>query len=972
MIKKFLKTALATALLAVAGAQTAGAQEVTYLTNPETLPSGYYYVVSNYNENYAWAINGDKEFVVDELDETDVKFIFYVTGRDTDSNDNKKQDGVTVANLDKSNKGKRVRMFWGTPNWTDFSADPKVFWTLGGLGANSNQQLLNVNAEYGMHNWQNVTDAGFRFNASNRGYNIAPQNGTFAKRQKLWYYANNTNNDQGRWKFKAVSAAQITAVEATTPEVVIARLQAEEAVPNAIAAFAELTAVAANIGTAVGEYNYEPTTEEQNLINGAYDEESTYSGMSLSEINALITSFAELTAAIKAAYVWPNVSIVTLSWNNSGYAGWNNTNYATGDKWKNLNTPNGVNGRVALLKQSDGKFVLSSQGVYQKGNRDATLDISEATHYTMSGSFDDGLTFVDANGNYLNSNNFTTTTTAPTQNFKVNTFNMFDKTQDTDGYVTDGNGNYANALCYPVRVKKPVGDGYHTYTVKVADGALVTEEVDEVPAGVPFIFVRPNAATGDRLIIVQDNQEYAATPATDYLLQGYYLQDQKVDAKFYFGVKDNVFGFYTDVTLGTATNRAYITAASAAALDGAKMFQLTGGELVVTQTHTVTYQLKDADGNKLAEDVVIEDAVHGSVPTVPAAFEAGYVTLTKTSGPDAINADATIVYTATWNALPFELDKEYNLAFRPNDVRFASTEQNANNNYLVQPNTTDYKRTLDAYQWKLTGNPYAIQVVAKDGGVVTLSDESNYATLEEDGTFTFTLVKVDDTTFRLQANGLTVTNGQIYLADYQNPGKLGRYTADDGTKIQVAEIPTAPETVELTVTEAGYATFTSEWPLDFSTVSTVKAYRAVKNENLIDFMQVTTVPAEEGLLIKGSFDTEVTANIPVAATAPDAIENVFVGTLVDKKLVKGDYVLYQTAFYVVGENEVTLPAGKAYIPKEAAANARIAKLNFDETTGISEMKTMEQNSTIYNLNGVRVAQPTKGLYIVNGKKMVVK
>ena len=971
MIKKFLKTALATALFAVAGVQTAGAQEVTYLTNPETLPSGYYYVVSSYNDNYAWAINGDKEFVVDELDETDVKFIFYVTGRNTDSETTKKQDNVTVANLGTQ---LRVRMFWGTPAWTDFSSDPKVFWTLGGLGANSNQQLLNVNAEYGMHNWQNVTDAGFRFNASNRGYNIAPQNGTFAKRQKLWYYANNTYNDQGRWKFKAVSAAQITAVEATTPEVVIARLQAEEAVPNAIAAFAELTAVAANIGTAVGEYNYEPTTEEQNLINGAYDEESTYSGMSLSEINALITSFAELTAAIKAAYVWPNVSIVTLQFNGQNrYSGWNNSN-STGNQWNDLGSPNGVNGRIALLKQSDGKFVISSQGLYLKNTQQSTFNLADATKFTMTGSFDDGLTFQAEDGNYLTGSKFAVSATEPTNKYKVNTFNMYTKVSDTDGYVTDGNGNYANALCYPVRVKKP-GENYHMYTVKVVDGALQTTEVNEVPAGVPFIYVRPNNDNndGDRLIIDQDNQEYAATPATDYLLQGFYLQDQKEDAKFYFGVKDNVFGFYTDVQLGTATNRAYITAASAADLDGAKMFQLIDGELVVTQTHEVTYQLEDANGNKLADDVVIEDAVHGSAPAAPAAFEAGYVTLTKTSGPDAINADATIVYTATWNALPFELDKEYNLAFRPNDVRFASTEQNANNNYLVQPNTTDYKRTLDAYQWKLTGNPYAIQVVAKDGGVVTLSDESNYATLEEDGTFTFTLVRVDDTTFRLQANGLTVTNGQIYLADYQNPGKLGRYTADDGTKIQVADIPTAPETVALTVTEAGYATFTSEWPLDFSTVSTVKAYRAVKNENLIDFMQVTTVPAEEGLLIKGSFDTEVTANIPVAATTPAAIENEFVGTLVNLLLTEGDYVLYQTSFYKVGTTDVTLPAGKAYIPASVGANARIAKLDFDEATGIQSIDNGKLTiDNVYNLQGVRVAQPTKGLYIVNGKKMVVK
>ena len=975
MMKKFLKTALATALLAVAGVQTAGAQEVagfdgTYYYDPAETPAGYYYLVGGWNQTRGLRYDSSqKSFWVDDLNQSNTAYIFYVTGQDKSKEENK---GKLLKNI---GNGKRMYIYAGNPTneiaiaqaggdngaikpTTTAGGGGLYGWaevgTVGGNGTGNNQVAPSDDNKGKTFRFSN-NDAG-----SGRSRDVSPNGTTDDSAQELYSYGN--RGDWCRWKFLPVSDAMVTKLY----------------ISSAISAYNAWKEVAENIGTTPGHYDYTLNANEQSWLSTAYDTEGAYSSMSSDNIKTLTASFVASTAAIKATYVWPDVSIVTLQFNGQNrYSGWNNSN-STGDQWNDLGSPNGVNGRIALLKQSDGKFVISSQGLYLKNTQQSTFNLAEATKFTMTGSFDDGLTFQAEDGNYLTGSKFAVSATEPTNKYNVNTFNMYTKVSDTDGYVTDGNGNYANALCYPVRVKKP-GENYHMYTVKVVDGALQTTEVDVVPAGVPFIYVRPNNDNndGDRLIIDQDNQEYAATPATDYLLQGFYLQDQKEDAKFYFGVKDNKFGFYTDVALGTATNRAYITATSAADLDGAKMFQLINGELEVTQTHTVTYQLEDANGNKLADDVVIEDAVHGSTPAAPAAFEAGYVTLTKTSGSDEINADATIVYTATWDALPFELDKEYNLAFRPNDVRFASTEQNADSNYLVQPNTTDYKRTLDTYQWKLTGNPYAIQVVAKDGGVVTLSDESNFATLEKDGTFTFTLVRVDDTTFRLQANGLTVTNGQIYLADYQNPGKLGRYTADDGTKIQVAEIPTAPETVALTVTDAGYATFASQWPLDFTDMTDVKAYRAVVDTDaegkVIKFEQVTgAVPAEEGLLIKGTKGTGVNTAIPVAATAPDAIENVFVGTLVDKKLAQGDYVLYQTAFYVVGEKEVTLPAGKAYIPKEAAAGARIAKLDCDETTGISEMKTMEQNSTIYNLNGVRVAQPTKGLYIVNGKKIVVK
>jgi hypothetical protein len=45
-----------------------------------------------------------------------------------------------------------------------------------------------------------------------------------------------------------------------------------------------------------------------------------------------------------------------------------------------------------------------------------------------------------------------------------------------------------------------------------------------------------------------------------------------------------------------------------------------------------------------------------------------------------------------------------------------------------------------------------------------------------------------------------------------------------------------------------------------------------------------------------------------------------------------------------------------------------------ETTGISSMHNSEciMHNEYFDLQGRRVAQPTKGIYIVNGKKIVVK
>lgn len=69
----------------------------------------------------------------------------------------------------------------------------------------------------------------------------------------------------------------------------------------------------------------------------------------------------------------------------------------------------------------------------------------------------------------------------------------------------------------------------------------------------------------------------------------------------------------------------------------------------------------------------------------------------------------------------------------------------------------------------------------------------------------------------------------------------------------------------------------------------------------------------------------------------------------------------------------TIGANKAYLTYSGASQAR-SFFGFDETTGI-EMPTAEvidADAVVYDLQGRRVAQPTKGLYIVNGKKVIIK
>ena len=78
-------------------------------------------------------------------------------------------------------------------------------------------------------------------------------------------------------------------------------------------------------------------------------------------------------------------------------------------------------------------------------------------------------------------------------------------------------------------------------------------------------------------------------------------------------------------------------------------------------------------------------------------------------------------------------------------------------------------------------------------------------------------------------------------------------------------------------------------------------------------------------------------------------------------------------------NAGTVPAGKALLPAGAIpSGARELTFVFEdsETTGIESLTPALSNSegaqAVYDLQGRKVQNPKRGLYIINGKKVVVK
>ncbi len=149
------------------------------------------------------------------------------------------------------------------------------------------------------------------------------------------------------------------------------------------------------------------------------------------------------------------------------------------------------------------------------------------------------------------------------------------------------------------------------------------------------------------------------------------------------------------------------------------------------------------------------------------------------------------------------------------------------------------------------------------------------------------------------------------------------------------------------------------------------------------------IPKKTGFILQGPANTTVTYQANVSGTEENVAGNLLVGTATGEEFSstgKRYYVLANgdqgMGFYRQGTRQgmsIKLPAHRAGLClDESIARAKGFVVDFDaareaaETTSISSVRpeVQKKNDAIYDLQGRRIAHPTHGIYIVNGKKIV--
>lgn len=255
-----------------------------------------------------------------------------------------------------------------------------------------------------------------------------------------------------------------------------------------------------------------------------------------------------------------------------------------------------------------------------------------------------------------------------------------------------------------------------------------------------------------------------------------------------------------------------------------------------------------------------------------------------------------------------------------------------------------------------------------------------------------------------------------------------RITAEDGTTTGDITSTTTPTNIEVNNVNATSTTFTfygasqSNWfavtnfsislakplelnvvgsssyatiylPVDVTTSGSTKAYYIQTAENgsaqLTETAnEGTEIPANTAVVLVNE-DADATTFLHMTTGLVPVVDedvNLLKGTLVPRTLDLSDNTTYYSlgkkndkiGFYKFekgGSSVITLGANKAYLDTPAAASsARGFVFDYDDPTGINSIQDsefiMQNGGAVYDLSGRRVESLKRGIYIVNGKKII--
>lgn len=397
--------------------------------------------------------------------------------------------------------------------------------------------------------------------------------------------------------------------------------------------------------------------------------------------------------------------------------------------------------------------------------------------------------------------------------------------------------------------------------------------------------------------------------------------------------------------------------------------------------------------------------------------------LTDFSGGDLTKGQKSASYTLTETNVS-EL-KQYGLAVNGRYITVTKVE-------LLTVTSTEsiWTGSITTENWGKTGGTDMLALSYGDKGKLSESQKNDYIKVTYTVTDAGAQVAIQNPA---GWGNLSAKDDNTYVAEGDNTGKTLVYTIDDATTLEAVQLngilvrgknititavdllkaSNRYDVVPLAIGADGIATFSSSKHLDFTSTGVTPYYASSVGTGIVTLTAATKTKKWAGYIVQGAAGSYEIPVIDGDEEWQDAFNNLramneypgavyrsvysdYSGGGDDETNIKTKYRYIfakhgdNIGFYLLPTNYEensnpyhTLAAHKAYLetatnvspdPNEAPALNLIFGGEGEGTTAINTVSKnpVVEDGVYYNLQGVAVKNPSKGLYILNGKKVIVK
>lgn len=442
------------------------------------------------------------------------------------------------------------------------------------------------------------------------------------------------------------------------------------------------------------------------------------------------------------------------------------------------------------------------------------------------------------------------------------------------------------------------------------------------------------------------------------------------------------------------------------------VFNIANKSLAYEETYTITKGTSSSMDIKTDGYVTVSTSnpnvvsVSGMTLTAVAVGTA-IITLAVAEGETYKARNVTITVTVTAPSAQTTAPSGNGTIFKETFDKCSSNGGN-DDNYATASNTSgSASSNADNENWTMEKD-YAASKCAKFGGSSSKGCATTPSITAASGkTYTLTFKaapwNAETTVMNVTATGATisgVSTDAMTAKQWNDYSAIVTATAESFTisfaadnnrffldEVEITDPNASAPSVSATIANSGYGTYCSVYPLNLP----------ADNEN---YKAYVVTDADESKVTFSQIRGEITGGVPfILYGTPGTYElnttdsedapttNMLRGTLAPTYLEPEttDYINFIMAggqFKMIAAagnlaaNKAYLPVSKTVLPEGfgSGSNARLTIVFEDETTTtIQGVTTQKATDAIYNLNGLRVDNPVKGgLYIVNGKKVVLK